>query len=217
MDKYYFKIVDNIDFVWKVEKITSDPYKLNEIDFGHFVCNQRQYVPYLFQDIQDIKNRELFNDYKEILPQVLTDDCYYFDKIVGLLQKDNYWDTLFAVRHISCLNRFSPIIFRTVIEDLDCKIYEKLMACDFSVGQKIYDTAYNYFKKLWDINEYFSSSNLDTIDKFLNTIKLQAVYVRRDGSINDNIVHFTFRPSWDEEHGLAIDLNLETFDTTINE
>lgn len=43
MDKYFYKIVDNIDFVWKIEKIIDDPYKLDEIEHGHFVCNQKQY------------------------------------------------------------------------------------------------------------------------------------------------------------------------------
>jgi len=43
MDKYFYKIVDNIDFVWKIEKIIDDPYKLDEIEYGHFVCNQKQY------------------------------------------------------------------------------------------------------------------------------------------------------------------------------
>jgi hypothetical protein len=217
MEKYFFKIVDNIDFVWKVKKITSDPYKLDETDFGHFVCNQRQFVPYLFQSIHDVKNRGLLNDYKEILPHVLTDDNYYFDKTIGLLHKDTYWDTLFAVRHINCLNRMSPIIFRTAIEDLDCKIYEKLMACNFLVGQKIYETAYSYFKKLWEIDEYFSSTNLDTIDKFLSTIILQAVYIRQDSNIEKNIIQFAFKPSWDEEHGLNINLNIENLEATINE
>lgn len=217
MDKYFFKIVDDIDFVWKIEKITNDPYKLDETDFGHFVCNQRQFIPYLLQSIHDIKTRGLLTDYKEILPQVLTEDNYYFDKTVGLLHKNSYWNTLFAVRHINCINRVSPIIFRTTIEELDCKIYEKLMACNFSVGQKIYQAAYNYFKQLWEIDEYFSSTNLDTLDKFLNTIQLQAIYIRADDNVNDNDVLFSFRPSWDEEHGMRIVLKLENYEVTIDE
>jgi hypothetical protein len=217
MEKYFFKIIDSIDFVWKIEKITTDPYKLNETNFGHFVCNQRQFVPYLFQSIQDIKNRDLLTDYKEILPQVLTEDIYYFDKKIGLLHKDNYWNTLFAIRHINCINRMSPIIFRTTIEDLDCKIYDKLIACTFTVGQSIYEAAYNYFKKLWKIDEYFSSTNLDTLDKFLKTIQLQAIYIRKESNVNDNDVLFAFRPSWDEEHGLKIILNLENYEVTIEE
>jgi hypothetical protein len=217
MDRYFFKIIDNIDFVWKIERITNDPYKTDETSFGHFVCNQRQFVPFLFQSLQDIKRRGLLNDYKEILPQALTDESCYFDKTIGLLHKDTYWETLFAVRHINCLNRMSPIIFRTNIQESDCKIYEKLMTCDFSVGQRIYEVAYSYFKKLWEIDEYFSSTNLDTLDKFLNTIQLQAVYIRRDDNVNDNDVLFSFRPSWDEEHGMRIVLNLENYEVTIDE
>lgn len=217
MDKYFYKIIDDIDFVWKIETVTVDPYKLNENDFGHFVCNQRQFVPYLFQSIQDIKNRNLLNNYKEVSPQVLTDDNCYLDKTIGLLHKNNYWNTLFAVRHIGCLNTLSPIVFRTTVEEVDSRIYDRLMTCDFAVGQKIYETAYKYFKSLCEIDGYFSSSNLDTIDKFLKTIQLQAVYIRQDGNINENIILFAFRPSWDEEHGLQIILNLENYDVTINE
>jgi hypothetical protein len=216
MAKYFFKIVDNIDFVWKIETETTDPYKLNETTFRHFVCNERQFVPYLFQTVEDIKNRNLLNNYKEILQQVLTDDNYYLDKTIGLLHKDKYWNTLFAVRHIKCLDRMSPIIFRSSIEDIDSKVYDKLMTCDSTVGQKIFDTAFVYFKSLWEIDEYFSSTNLDTIDKFLKTIELQAVYIRRDDNISENIIHFAFRPSWDEEHGLGIILNLENFEVTVN-
>jgi hypothetical protein len=213
MNRYFYKIVDNIDFVWKIETITSDPYKLNETDFGHFVCNQRQFIPYLFQSVHDIKNRGLLNDYKEILPQVLTDDNCYLDKTIGLLHKDNYWQTFFAVRHIACLNRMSSIVFNSVIEDADSKVYHKLMTCNDAVGEKIYQAAYTYFKSLWHVDEYFSATNLDTIDKFLPTIQLQAVYIRQD----EKNIRFAFRPSWDEEHGLSINLDIESFEVTIND
>jgi hypothetical protein len=216
MERYFYKIVDNIDFVWKIEPVLDDPYKLNTTDFGYFVCNQKQFIPYLFQSIQDIKSRNLIDDFKEILPQVLTDDNCYFDKSIGLLHKDSYWKTLFAVRQINFLNRMSPIIFQPNINDIDIKNYNKLMSCDYHIGKKIYEAAYNYFKRLWEIDEYFSSSNLDTMDKFLKTIQLQAIYIRQNDENRDNIF-FAFRPSWDEEHGLQIILNLETFEVAIDE
>jgi hypothetical protein len=215
MNRYFYKIVDNIDFVWKIEKVTSDPYKLDEIDNGHFVCNQRQFIPYLFQGIPDIKNRGLLNDYKEILPQLLTDDNCYLDKTIGLLHKDNYWETLFAVRYISCLNRMSPVIFNSKIEDSDSDLYDKLMACNHTIGQNIYEAAYGYFKDLWEIDEYFSATNFDTIEKFVKTIELQAVYIRPDNNLSENYICFAFRPSWDEEHGLRINLDLESFEVTV--
>ena len=216
MDKYFYKIVDSIDFVWKIEKVIDDPYKLDEIDYGHFVCNQKQFSPFLFQSIQDIRDRNLLSEYKEILPQVLTEDNCYFDKTIGLLHKNNYWDTLFSVRHIKCLDRTSPIVFNQNIKDIDSKIYDKLMACEFTVGQRIYEAAYSYFKGLWEIDKYFSESNLNTIDKFLKTIQLQAVYIRRDDNLEDNIIDFAFIPSWDEEHGLKIILNLENLEVSID-
>jgi hypothetical protein len=213
MDRYFYKIVDDIDFVWKIERVRSDAYKLNETDFGHFVCNHRLFVPYLFKNIQDIRTRGLLNGYKEILPQVLTDDNCYLDNTIGLLHKNSYWETLFAVRHVGFLNKMSPIIFGSTIKDVDSTVYQKLMACDHAVGQKIYQAAYTYFKSLCDIDEYFSSTSLDTIDKFLTTLQLQAVYIGQ----NENSIRFAFRPSWDEEHGLSINLDVESFSVTIDD
>lgn len=217
MNKYFYKIIDAIDFVWKIEPITNDPYKLNETQFGLFVCNQRQFVPYLFQNIQDIKNRGLLDGYKEISLQVMTDDNCYLDKTIGLLHKNNYWNALFAVRYLGCINRMSPVIFNSTIEDTDSEAYEKLMACDNAVGKKVYEAAYTYFKSLWDIDEYFSASNLDTIDKFLATLKLQAVYVGQEDRIGKNKIQFAFRPSWNEEHGLSINLDLKSFEVSIDD
>ena len=51
MEKYFFKIVDNIDFVWKINTHVLDPYKQGEIDFGHYVSNQRVFNPYIFETL----------------------------------------------------------------------------------------------------------------------------------------------------------------------
>jgi hypothetical protein len=217
MDRYFFKVIDNIDFVWKIEKNVADPYKGDDVSFGLFVCNEHQFVPYLFRTIHDIQSRGLLNDYQEIIPSILTDEKYFYDKTIGLLHKDNYWNTLFAVRYIPCLGTTAQIIFGHKIEPIDSAIYQKLIKCNATVGQIIYNTAYTYFKGLWEIDDYFSSSNLDTMDKFLPTIQLQAIYIGRDNDINENHVLFSFRPSWDEEHGLRITLNLDTKEVQLME
>ena len=49
MEKYFFKLVDNIDFVWKIKLHVLDPYKEGEIDFGHYVSNLRVFNPNIFE------------------------------------------------------------------------------------------------------------------------------------------------------------------------
>lgn len=210
MDRYFFKVIDNIDFVWKIEENTKDPYKGNEIEFTLSVCNERQFVPYLFRTIHDIKNKGLLNDYEEITPGVLTDEKYYYDKTIGLLHKDSYRNTLFAVRYINCLGITAQVVFREEIQLKDIAVYSKLISCNKNVGDAIYETAYNYFKSLWEIDEYFSSTNLDTMEKFLVTLQLLPVHIRENDGIKENLILFHFRPSWDEEHGLRISLDVET-------
>lgn len=223
MDRYFYKVIDNIDFVWKVETITNDPYKLNEVDFGHYICNNRQYIGYIFHSVEDIEKRNLFKDYKEIKPNLINSDKCYFDKTIGLLHTDDYWQDLYAVRYVNCLESLSPILFgdslRRVdfITDTDRDLYLRFMTCDKSIGQKIYQAAYNYFKVLWEIDEYYSGTNLDTLEKFMPTLHLQAVYLWHDKDENQNIASISFNPSWDEEHKLSIRLNLDTLEAKPNE
>ena len=79
MEKYFYKIVDNIDFVWKIESILNDPYRQNEIDFGHFACNKRLFNPYIFKSFEDFEKHELLTSYKEIKAGQINDDKCYFD------------------------------------------------------------------------------------------------------------------------------------------
>ena len=90
------------------------------------------------------------------------------------------------------------------------------MNCDKAIGRKIYKTAYDYFKYLWAIDDFYSETNLDTIEKFLPTINIQAIYIGYDEDENANIAGISFRPSWDEEHGLGVLLNLDTMDIKLN-
>ncbi len=81
------------------------------------------------------------------------------------------------------------------------------MSFDRSIGQKIYQTDYNYFKSLWSADQFFSETNLDTLEKFLLALELQAIYLRYEENENANIACIVFRPSWDHELGLALLLN----------
>ena len=185
------------------------------------MCNKRQFIPYLFESIEDIEKQNLITDYKEIQPDLLNADNCYFDKIVGLLHKDDYWLNLYALRYVNCLDKLSPIVFgdskkqENFITKSDGDLYLKLMSFDKTIGQKIYQTAYDYFKSLWSVDKFFSETNLDTLDKFLPTLELQAIYLRYEENENANIACIVFRPSWDLELGLALLLNLDTMEVKL--
>ena len=57
MERYFYKIIDNIDFVWKISLNVFDPYKQGEMDFGHYVNNQRVFNPYLFESLHVLHQR----------------------------------------------------------------------------------------------------------------------------------------------------------------
>jgi hypothetical protein len=216
MEKYFYKIVDNIDFVWKIEAIINDPYKQNEIDFGHYACNKRLFNPYIFESLEDFEKRELLTGYKEIKADLINEEQCYFDKTIGLLHKDEYWTNLYALRQVNCLDKMAPIVFgnSTDQEDLitenDRENYSKLMSCGVIEGKEIYTLAFSYFKSLWEFDEFFANTNLGSLEKFLPTLELQAIYLKYDKEENADIASIVFRPSWDPEHGLAILLDLNT-------
>lgn len=216
MEKYFYKIVDNIDFVWKIETILNDPYRQNELDFGHYACNKRLFNPYIFESFEDFEKRELLTGYKEIKADLINEEQCYFDKTIGLVHKDEYWTNLYALRQVNCLDKIAPIVFGTgavqenFITEKDQENYSKLMSCGLAKGQEIYALAHSYFKSLWEFDEFFANTNLDSLEKFLPTLELQAIYLKHDKEENADIASIVFRPSWDPEHGLAILLDLNT-------
>jgi len=107
MEKYFYKLVDNIDFVWKINIHVLDPYKQGEIDFGHYVSNQRVFNPYIFESLADFEQKVFLSDYKEIEVDLVNEENCYFDRSIGLLHRDEYWTNLYAHRHVHCLGRIT--------------------------------------------------------------------------------------------------------------
>lgn len=240
MEKYFYKLVDNIDFVWKINTHVLDPYKKGEIDFGHYVSNQRVFNPYLFESLADFQDSAFFSDYKEIEADVVNEENCYFDRSIGLLHRDEYWTNLHAHRNVPCLGKITPIVFSSTAEQSnaisnnDLERYLKLMACGPEVGQAIYRTAHDYFRSLWEFDTHFSETNLDTLELFLPTLELQAIYLRNESekqkesgkesekqnekqNESGDTACVVFRPSWDPEHGLAILINLDSKEVTLYE
>jgi hypothetical protein len=223
MEKYFYKLVDNIDFVWKINTHVLDPYKQGEIDFGHYVNNQRVFNPYLFESITDFQQKAFSSCYKEIDPDLVNEQNCYFDRSIGLLHRDDYWTNLHAHRYLNCLGRIAPIVFGSDKEQLDSitnndrEKYLKLMACGPEVGQAIHKVAHDYFNSLWEFDTHFSKTNLDTLELFLPTLELQAIYLNQEKEEEVNTACVVFRPSWDPEHGLAILLNLDSEEVKLYE
>jgi hypothetical protein len=222
MEKYFYKLVDNIDFVWKINIHVQDPYKQGEIDFGHYVCNQRVFNPYVFENISDFEQRTFLSDYKEIETGVINEENCYFDHSIGLLHTDDYWTNLHAHRNVNCLGKITPIVFgggkgTIEITNNDRDRYLKLMACGPEVGQAIYSVANDYFRSLWEFDSHFSETNLDTLESFLPTLELQAIYLNEEKNEKTDTACVVFRPSWDPEHGLAILINLDSKEVTLYE
>lgn len=223
MEKYFYKLTDNIDFVWKINVHVQDPYKQDELDFGHYVCNQRVFNPYVFDSLADFEQREIFKDYKEIEADVVNEENCYFDRTIGLLHTDDYWTNLYALRHVNCLGQIAPLVFGkskeglNTISNKDRERYLKLMACGPDVGQAIYNTAHDYFCSLWEFDSHFSQTNLDTLAKFLPTLELQAIYLDQKKDEEKDSACVVFRPSWDPEHGLAVLINLDSKEVTLYE
>lgn len=117
----------------------------------------------------------------------------------------------------------APIVFgnstdpEDFITEKDRELYLKLMSCGQDTGQKIYQTAHNYFKSLWEFDEFFAKTKLDTLEKFLPTLELQAIYLKYEEEENNEIATVVFRPSWDLEHGLAILLDLNNMEVKLYE
>ena len=223
MEKYFFKLIDNIDFVWKINIHDLDPYKQGEIDFGHYVSNQRVFNPNLFESLTDFQQKAFSSGYKEIKADLVNEENCYFDRSIGLLHTDEYWTNLHAHRHLICFGRIVPIVFGGSKEQLnsitknDREKYLKLMSCGPEVGQAIYKVAHDYFKSLWEFDTHFSKTNLDTLELFLPTLELQAIYLNQEKDEEVATACVVFRPSWDPDHGLAILLNLDSEEVKLYE
>jgi hypothetical protein len=222
MERYFYKIIDNIDFVWKISLNVLDPYKQGEMDFGHYVNNQRVFNPYLFESLTDFQQRAFSSDYKEIEADLVNEDNCYFDRSIGLLHTDGYWSSLHAHRHVHCFDKIVPLVFGGGEEQLksitkkERECYLKLMDCGPEVGEAIYIVAHDYFKSLWDFDTHFSKTNLDTLASFLPTLELQAIYLNQE-KYEEDTACVVFRPSWDPEHGLAILINLDSQEVRLYE
>jgi len=223
MEKVFYKLVDNTDFVWKVESSANDPYKKDTITFRQYVCNKRMFNPAIFESIVDFEQSEHLLTYKEISPNQLNNEKSYYDNCIGLVHADDYWNNLHAFRYVNCLNEMVPIVFdssnenRTVLTNTDRESYLKLLACDAEKGHVIYDCAFQYFKTLCDFDVHFAQTKLDTIEKFLPTLELQAIYLKYTEEEKDATACIVFRPSWDPEYGLAVLINLATMTVKLYE
>jgi hypothetical protein len=201
--KYYFKISSKVDFLWILGK-SSDPFRENERLAEFFVNNIKfetrteglgvgisQNFYKEIESFQEIQMNENFEN-KVILN----------DKI-GLLRiiKDG---ALFATRYLPCFNKIVSIGIFSNINDEAIRKYLYLINATKELGDLIYQKSYEYYQ-ISGSDEYFNLPEKLTIEEFKTTIELQEVYFEKG---NDITIYF--RPSWDEEHGLCLNLNSKT-------
>ncbi|MCH2231903.1 MAG: hypothetical protein MK105_16325 [Crocinitomicaceae bacterium] len=201
--KCYYKIENNIDFVWRIREIKDDPYRKGESIAEHFVGNTKQFVRWIVKNEKDLKERNLLEGYQEIGNNAV------YDEVLGLLRKDEKFPVIYGFRQILGLEKIARIEFENTIEIRSVRdLFQKAINIDKVIGDKIINIGFEYYKKLWETDEYFSEPNLNTIEKFKPTIELQSVNFYDD--IKSGNVTYYFRPSWDEEHGLHIKFNLNS-------
>ena len=201
--KCYYKIENNIDFVWRIRELKDDPYRKGESIAEHFVGNTKQFVRWIVKNEKDLKERNLLEGYQEIGNNAV------YDEVLGLLRKDEKFPVIYGFRQILGLEKIARIEFENTIEIRSVRdLFQKAINIDKVIGDKIINIGFEYYKKLWETDEYFSEPNLNTIEKFKPTIELQSVNFYDD--IKSGNVTYYFRPSWDEEHGLHIKFNLNS-------
>jgi hypothetical protein len=49
MNRYFYKLINQTDFVWEIEASVNDTYRKNNINYGIFVSNKRQFIGYSFK------------------------------------------------------------------------------------------------------------------------------------------------------------------------
>lgn len=207
--KYFYKIENNIEFVWRIRQIEDDPYRKDDSIAEHFVGNTKQYVKWIVRNEKDLKERNLLNGYKEIFENKNCEDDVIYDEVLGLLRKDEKFPVIYAFRQIVGLEKIARIEFENTVEIKSARnLFHKAVNIDKEIGEMIIKIGFEYYKRLWEIDEYFSKPNLDTIEKFKPTIELQSVNLYDD--VKTGNVTYYFRPSWDEESGLYIRFNFES-------
>lgn len=201
--KYFYKIENNIEFVWRIRQIEDDPYRIGQSIAEHFVGNTKQFVKWIVRNEKDLKERNLLTGYREIYENGNNEDGVIYDEVLGLLRKDKKFPTIFAYRQIEGLKKIALIEFDEKVKvETTRNLFQKAVNIDLVNGMKIIEAGFEHYKKLWSIDEYFSEPNLNTIEKFLPTIELQSIWL--DENPENEVVTYSFRPSWDEEHGLRV-------------
>lgn len=204
--RYFYKIENNIEFVWRVRQIEDDPYRKNENIAEHFVGNIKQFIRWIVKTEDDLKERNLLEGYKELKNN---ENDLIYDEVLGLLRKDEKFQVTYAYRLILGLNKIAKIEFDDTVEIKSVRdLFQKAVNIDRETGKKIIEIGFEYYKRLWKIDKYYSSPNLDTMEKFMPTIELQSVNLYDD--VSSEYVTYYFRPSWDEEHGLYIRFNFKS-------
>lgn len=204
---YFYKIENNIEYVWRVRQITNDPYRENQTIAEHFVGNIKQFIGRILRSENDLRQYNFLANYKTVGSDKFNEEKVIHDEIIGLLRQDE--SELYACRHILGLNKIALVRFENSVDIKSARqLFQKAVNIDKAFGMQIIQAGFEYYKKLWSIDEYFSEPNLNTIEKFEPTIELQSVTLY--GDMEEEFATYYFRPSWDEEHGMYVRVNFRS-------
>lgn len=206
--KYYYKIQSNVELLWVVGE-SKDPLRPKEKVAEFFVNSVKFETRTEGLGVGFSKNfyKEL-ESYHEIKPNQEYETKAILYEDIGLV-RITHDRKYFMSRHLVCFNKIVIVgIFADLNEDTIAK-YFYLLNLSKKLGDEIYQKSYEYYK-MSGSDEYFQLDKKMAFEDFCTTIELQEIYIDKSDFITVN-----FRPSWDEEHGLFIKLNIINNDIEI--
>lgn len=205
-ERIFYKIENNIDYVWRIVKVKNDPFRKDEFVAELLIGNIKQFINRIVKNEQDLNRYNFLDGFIELNH---VDDKIIYDRELGLWRRHEKWQEIFAYRNIKGLNRIVPVSFETTVDIKSAKeILSKSINISTVIGNEIIHAGLKYYQYLCSINDYFAQVPMNSIEEFKSTIELNSVSIY--GDVESHDVTYYFRPSWDEEHGLYIKFNFKT-------
>lgn len=201
MNTYFYKIENDIDFVWRIRKVDDDPYQEGELIGEYLVGNVYTHTDHLITDKQDLYRLKLLNGFKEILSGSFNAENATYDPVLGTLRMDKDMLNLYTYRHLHYLKAIVPISFESNLLIKEVRdLYLKVIEPDSRLADQIFNTAFDRYKS------YGLDDGISEIGDFKSTLSPGEISLIDP---EEGLVSYFFRPSWDEEHGLYIMVNFK--------
>ena len=202
---YFYKIELKTDYLIVFGE-SNDPFCKNEKSYDFFINNIKSQgldIQFGCKSNYDLVHKYDFESigFNQIIKNEINEKNIVFDELMGILRKGKWG--YFATRYLSCVNLFTSILIAEKEISLAKPQYEFLLNSERALGERIFEIAYEYFQQS-ESEEYFKIPYKLSLEEFKNTISLEQIEIN-----NTNDISFYFRPSWDEEHGLYVKVNIQ--------